>query len=202
MKTIGLVGGMSWQSTALYYRIINETFAQLCGADHSAPIVMYSVDFAPLRALQCEERWLDVAHYLGAAALHVEKAGADFLLLCANTAHVVGTEIEQSLSIPLIHIADPVAEEIKRHGVVSVGLLGTRFTMEKAFFKERLASKYGFRVVVPEKSNRNTVDRIIYEELCCGKILESSRAAVVEIIAELETKGTEGIILGVPSCRC
>jgi aspartate racemase len=196
MKTIGLLGGLSWHSTGEYYRIINEETARRLGADRSAPIMIYSVDFGPIQKLQRAGKWADVGHELARGAARVEKAGADFLLLCANTAHEVAPQIEQSVSIPLIHIADAVAEEIQKYGLVSVGLLGTIVTMEHDFYKDRLASRHGLDVIVPKKNDRKAVDRIIYHELCCGKVLESSTNMILQVMNKLENQGAQGIILG------
>ena len=196
MQTIGLLGGMTWRSTLEYYRIINEETFRRLGTSRSAPVVIYSVDFGLLDAMQSEGRWADAACYLSGAAACIERAGADFLLLCANTAHIVAPKIERTVSIPLVHIGDAVAEEIHQRGIVSVGLLGTGFTTGKSFFKDRLASKHHLRVIVPGERKRSTVNRIIYEELCRGKILEGSKNAVLQIMQDLREEGAEGIILG------
>ncbi len=196
MKTIGLLGGMSWQSTAEYYRLINNVAMNQSGVHCFPPIILYSVDFGSIQEFQSAGRWTNVARELISAAARIEQAGADFLLVCANTAHMVASEIEQSISIPLVHIADAAAEEIQRRGITSVGLLGSRITMEEAFYKGRLAEKYGLRVIIPHSNSRKTVDRIIYQELCRGEISEHSRNNLLQIICELEKEGAQGIILG------
>ncbi len=170
MKTIGLIGGMSWESTVPYYRQINETVKANLGGLHSAKIVLLSVDFHEIERLQHHGDWEAAGAVLAQAAKSLELAGADFLVLCTNTMHKVAPAIEAAVSIPLFHIADPTAEEIKRAGHTRIGLLGTRFTMEQAFYKDRLQERHGLEVVTPNESDRAIVHRIIYEELCLGKI--------------------------------
>lgn len=196
MKTIGLIGGMSWESTVTYYREINETIKYRLGGLHSAKIVLYSVDFHEIERLQHADDWDAAGKLLGAAARSLEAAGADFLVLCTNTMHKVASAIEQAVAISLLHIADPTAEQIKSAGHSTVGLLGTRFTMEQAFYRERLETKHGLRVIVPDDDSRATVHRVIYDELCLGVIKPESRAAYRRIMAEMAAQGAEAIILG------
>jgi aspartate racemase len=196
MKTIGLIGGMSWESSLEYYRIVNEAVKnRLCGF-HSAQCVMYSVDFAEIEALQHRGEWPETARILSRAARGLEAAGADFIVLCTNTMHKVAPEIEASVRIPLLHIADPTAERIKGRGFRKVGLLGTRFTMEEDFYRGRLAEKHGLEVFVPGHDDRETVHRVIYQELVAGRVEAASRAAFVSIIERLAGVGAEAVILG------
>jgi len=196
MKTIGMIGGMSWESTALYYRRINELVRERLGGLHSAPIVLYSVDFQPIEALQRSGDWRRAGAELAAAAGAVERAGAELLLLCTNTMHKVAPEIEQAVSIPFLHIAGAAAAAIREAGLRRVGLLGTRFTMEQPFYAERLGARHGIEVIVPGEEDRTLVDRVIFEELCRGECNDASRAAYREVIARLEQRGAEGIVLG------
>lgn len=196
MKTIGLIGGMSWESTIPYYRQINETVKAQLGGLHSAKIVLFSVDFHEIERLQHHGDWEAAGALLARAAKSLELAGADFVVLCTNTMHKVAPAIEAAVAIPLFHIADPTAEEIKRAGFTKIGLLGTRFTMEQAFYKDRLQERHGLHVVTPNEADRTKVHRIIYEELCLGKIEESSRAEYRRIMADLATQGAQAIILG------
>jgi len=196
MKTIGLVGGMSWQSTAEYYRIINETVAARLGGLHSAKIVMVSVDFAEIEPLQHQAGWDELAGRVAAAARSVERAGADFLVLCTNTMHKVADEIEKDIRIPLLHIADAAAERIKALELRKVGLLGTKFTMEDDFYRSRLAGKHGLDVVIPPPPDRELVHRVIFEELCLGKTEAVSRRHYIRIMGHLISQGAEGIVLG------
>jgi len=196
MKTIGLLGGMSWESTTSYYSAINEGIKQRMGGLHSAKLVLNSVDFAEIEKLQHEGRWQDTARILSDAACSVEAGGADFLLICTNTMHKVAPEIEQKIRIPLLHIADATAEQLIADGVKRVGLLGTAFTMEQDFYKGRLTEKYGIEVLIPDTAERADVHRIIYNELCLGQILEPSRQRYLEVIDHLHQQGAEAIILG------
>jgi aspartate racemase len=196
MKTIGLLGGMSWESTLGYYRAINEGVRHALGGLHSAEIAMYSVDFEPLEKLQHAGDWEGTAGILSAAATRVEAAGADFLLLCTNTMHKVAQSVEAAVRIPLLHIADATAEVLVSHGISSVGLLGTAFTMEQDFYKGRLTSNFGLDVLVPDEQDRYLVHRVIYQELCLGKIEARSRAEYLRIIDTLAAAGAQGIILG------
>ena len=196
MKTIGLIGGMSWESTIPYYRQINETIRERLGGLHSARVVLYSVDFHEIERLQRAGDWDSAGAILAEAARSLEAAGAAFLVLCTNTMHKVASHIEAAVNIPLLHIADPTAAEIKRAGVSRVGLLGTRFTMEQAFYRDRLSEHHGLRVVVPETEDRAVVHRIIYEELCRGIVKPESRSEYRRVMKSLATQGVQAIILG------
>ena len=196
MKTIGLIGGMSWESTVLYYGQINAAVKERLGGLHSAKIVLYSVDFHDIERLQHVGDWDAAGAVLADAARTLESAGCDFLVLCTNTMHKVAQDIERAVRIPLLHIADPTAAEIKRAGIQTVGLLGTRFTMEQDFYRERLQALHGLAVVVPESEDREIVHRVIYEELCLGKVLPDSRTEYRRIMSGLVERGAEGIILG------
>jgi len=196
MKTIGLLGGMSWESTLPYYRLINQRVGERLGGFHSAKIVLYSVDFQEVEILQHEDRWQEAGELLAAAACSLERAGADFLVLCTNTMHKVAAAIERAVRIPLLHIADPTAAAVKAAGVHTIGLLGTRFTMEEAFYRERLRELHGLDVIVPDAADRDAVHRIIYDELCTGRVIESSRARYRRIVDRLVARGAGGIILG------
>jgi len=196
MKTIGLLGGMSWESTLGYYRAINEGVKKALGGLHSARIIMYSVDFEPIEELQHSGDWKGTAKILSEAAQSVESAGADFLLICTNTMHKVASEIQEAIQIPLLHIADATAEIIVHEGIKSVGLLGTAFTMEQEFYKGRLIKNYGLKVLVPNEKDRQIVHNIIYRELCFGKIESDSKAECLRIIDALAAQGAEAVILG------
>ncbi|MBU3917111.1 aspartate/glutamate racemase family protein [bacterium] len=196
MKTIGLLGGMSWESTATYYREINESIKKVLGGFHSAKIALYSVDFAEIEKLQQLGDWNRMAMILGDAAKRIEAGGADFILICTNTMHKVAPEIEKRISIPLLHIADATAEVIKKDAFSKVGLLGTRFTMEQDFYKGRLEKLYGIEVIIPEASDRDLVHTVIYNELCLGKISADSRKEFIRITKDLSQRGAEGVILG------
>lgn len=196
MKTIGLIGGMSWESSAEYYRLINEAVKERLGGLHSAQLLLYSVDFAAIERLQHAGDWDAAGAILADAARRLERGGADFLILCTNTMHKVADAITQSVTIPFVHIADPTATAIRAAGVGTIGLLGTRFTMEQEFYRGRLAGRYGLRVLVPDEADRETVHRIIYDELCLGTLREESRAAYRTIMARLVAQGAAGIILG------
>lgn len=196
MKLIGLIGGMSWESTALYYRIINEQVKQQLGGLHSARSLMYSVDFQEIEQLQVAGEWQKAGEILAAAALSLERGGADFIVLCTNTMHKVAAQITAAVNIPLLHIADATAARIRQAGVKRVGLLATGFTMEQDFYKGRLQQEYGIEVLVPAATQRKVVHDIIYQELCLGIIREESRAHYREIIAQLVAEGAEAIILG------
>lgn len=196
VKTIGLLGGMSWESTASYYRLINEGIKAGLGGLHSAEIAMFSVDFDPIEKLQRSADWNAMARILSHAARRIESAGADCLLICSNTMHKVAPEVEQAIDIPLLHIATATGEVLVKEGIKSVGLLGTAFTMEQDFYKGKLEKGHGLSVLVPEEQDRDSVHRIIYEELCLGKLEDSSRAEFLRIIERLASRGAEGIILG------
>lgn len=195
MKTIGLLGGMSWESTQTYYRLINEGVKAWLGDLHSARMVLYSVDFAEIEALQHAGDWAATARLLSDAALSLQKAGADFLVIGTNTMHKVAPEIAQTIDIPLLHIADATAAVLEENGVRRVGLLGTRFTMEQDFYRERLEDA-GIEVLTPDETQRSDVHRIIYEELCRGDIRGASRESYLAIVASLADRGAQGVILG------
>ena len=196
MKTIGLLGGMSWESTQWYYQALNEGVKNKLGGLHSAKIILHSVDFAEIEKLQTQGNWQAAGKLLADAAEGVEKAGADFLLICTNTMHKVAPQIESKVSIPLLHIADATAETLISKGVNTVGLLGTAFTMEQQFYKGRLEDKYGLKVITPNNADREIVHKVIYDELCLGKINNSSKQEYLRIIQELSQQGAQGIILG------
>jgi len=196
MKTIGMIGGMSWESSVEYYRIVNEAVKERLGGLHSAKIAMYSVDFAEIEVLQREGRWDEATQAMIAAARQVEAGGADFLLICTNTMHKMADEVQASLRIPLLHIADAAAGAVKAQGLRRVGLLGTRFTMEGDFYRGRLAEKHGLEVLIPSLADREIVHRVIYDELVVGRIEAASQAEYLRIIAALVKDGAEGIILG------
>jgi len=196
MKTIGLLGGMSWESTVDYYRAINEGVKEALGGLHSAEIVLHSVDFEPIESLQRRGDWDAAAVMLSQAALGVQRAGADFLLLCTNTMHRVAPAIQDAIDIPLLHIADATADVLVRDGIEKVGLLGTAFTMEQDFYCGRLRERHGLDVRVPGERDRQRVHDVIYRELCLGRVEESSRAEYLRIIDELAADGAEGVILG------
>ena len=196
MKTIGLLGGMSWESTALYYRAINEGVKERLGGLHSAKIAMLSVDFQEIETLQMAGDWQAAGEQLARAARQVQDAGADFLLICTNTMHKVAPQIEEAISIPLLHIADATAGRIKAAGLDTIGLLGTRFTMEKDFYAGRLREKHGLHVLVPTKQERAIVHRVIYEELVLGHVRSESRERFLQIMDSLQARGAQGIIEG------
>ncbi|WP_221796608.1 aspartate/glutamate racemase family protein [Oceanobacter mangrovi] len=196
MKTIGLLGGMSWESTQGYYKAINEGVKQALGGLHSAQIALYSVDFEPIEKLQHAGDWPGTAKILAAAAKNIQAAGADVLLICTNTMHKVAPQIEAELQIPLLHIADATAASLQQAGIQTVGLLGTAFTMEQDFYKGRLTENHGLKVLVPEEQDRAIVHRVIYDELCLGTINPDSRAEYLRIIEALAAAGAEAVILG------
>ncbi|MBD9482152.1 aspartate/glutamate racemase family protein [Pseudomonas sp. PDM14] len=196
MKTIGLIGGMSWESTIPYYRHLNEVVKARLGGLHSAKVVLFSVDFHEIECLQQAGAWDSAGVELAKAAVALERAGADCLVLCTNTMHKVAPAIEAAVQIPLLHIADPTAQAIKAAGLQRVALLGTRFTMEQAFYRERLEQRHGIEVLTPDERQRADVHRIIYEELCLGQVLDGSRAVYREIIASLVARGAQAVILG------
>ena len=195
MRTIGLLGGMSFESTIPYYRIVNETVRERLGGLHSARVAMVSVDFHDVERMQTSGDWNAAGALLGNAARAVEAAGADFLVLCTNTMHKVAADIERAVTIPLLHIADPTARAIRAAGLRNVALLGTRFTMEQPFYRERLRAQ-GIVAHVPGAEGRDWMHRVIYEELCCGNVREESRARLRALIDELTAGGAEGVILG------
>lgn len=196
MKTIGLIGGMSWESTATYYRLINEGVKKSYGGFHSAKILLYSVDFAEIEKLQVAGKWQEAGQLLSNAASRLERAGADCMMICTNTMHKVADQVASSICIPLLHIADATAERIVKDGVKTVGLLGTSFTMEQEFYRGRLESRYGLQVVIPEETDRKIVHDVIFNELCLGQIQEKSRLEYRRIAEDLSQRGAEAIILG------
>ncbi len=195
MKRIGLLGGMSWESTALYYRLLNEGVAARLGDLHSADLVLVSVDFAPVARLQAEGRWEQAGDELAARARTLQAAGADLVLLCTNTMHKVAARIEAALDVPLLHIVDVTADAAAAAGLTRVGLLATRFTMEEPFYRDRMAA-HGVDVVVPDEPERALVHRVIYEELCRGVFSDASRTEIESVIAGLVDRGAEGVVLG------
>jgi aspartate racemase len=196
MKTIGLIGGMSWESSAEYYRIINETVKKSMGGLHSAKCIMYSVDFGEIVEIHEDGRWDEVGEILSDIAMTLEKGGADFIVICTNTMHKLAETIQPRISIPLLHIADATGEKISERGMKTVGLLGTKFTMEEAFYKNRLKEHFNIDTLIPRKEERAAVNTIIYDELCVGVFNESSRTTMKNIIQSLVDRGAEGIILG------
>jgi len=196
MRRIGLLGGMSWESTALYYQQINELVKEKLGRLHSAQIAMISVDFQEIEDLQQKGNWDQAGKILSQAAVQIEAAGADFLLICTNTMHKVAPQIEAAIGIPLLHIADATADEIRKQGLKSIGLLGTRFTMEQEFYAGRLTAKHGLQVLIPPKEDRLIVHRVIYEELVLGIVKEDSRRTFLRIMDDLRARGAQGVIEG------
>ena len=196
MKTIGLLGGMSWESTLSYYKIINETTKENLGKLHSAKIAMISVDFEPIEVLQHKGDWEGTAEILAQEAVNIQKAGADFLVICTNTMHKVAPLIEKKIDIPILHIADATAQALVEDGIKKVGLLGTAFTMEQEFYKNRLIENFDLEVEVPNREDRQIVHKIIYEELCLGLIKNESKKEYLRIIEQLTKNGCEAIILG------
>ncbi len=196
MKTIGLVGGMSWESTLSYYKALNEGVKARLGGLHSAKICLYSVDFAEIERLQHQGKWSETAVILSRAAKSVEAGGADFLMICTNTMHKVVPEIEAEIAIPVLHIADATAQRLLRDGISKVGLLGTRFTMEQDFYKGRLSEKFGIDVLVPDSDDQAIVHDIIFHELCLGVINVASKNTYLEIISKLYGQGAQAVILG------
>jgi len=196
VKTIGLIGGMSWESTVPYYQVINRVVGERLGSLHSAKIALYSVDFHEIEQLQHAARWAESGAILADAARAVRRAGADFLVLCTNTMHKVAPQIEAAVDIPLLHIADATAARVTAAGMRTVGLLGTRFTMEQDFYRGRLEERHGLEVLTPPAEDRDLVHRVIYGELCLGQVLDGSRAAFRDVVAGLVTRGAQGVILG------
>ena len=196
MKTIGLIGGMSWESSIEYYRIINETVRDKLGGLHSSKNVMYSLDFAEIEALQHQNRWEEATQLMIDAAQNVQNGGADCVLICTNTMHKMAEDIQKHIDIPILHIADATAETIKIKGLTKIGLLGTRFTMEEQFYRGRLESKHGLTVIIPSEGDREIIHRVIYDELCLGEINSSSKDKYAAIIDKLIQAGAQGIILG------
>jgi amino-acid racemase len=196
MKTIGMIGGMSWESSIEYYRIVNQTVREKLGGLHSAKSIMVSVEFAEIEALQHQDRWDELAAILIEAARSLEKGGADFVIICTNTMHKLYDILQNQIKIPMLNIADATAEKIKAQGIDKIALLGTRFTMEEDFYKGRLVDKYGLDVIIPSSAQREIVHRVIYDELCAGIIKPDSKQKYAEIIQGLAAEGVGGIILG------
>jgi aspartate racemase len=196
MKVIGLIGGMSWNSTLEYYRIINELFARRLGGLHSARLVLYNLDFDEIQRAQHKGRWDDTASILVDAGNAVKRAGAEFLVICTNTMHKVADDVEERVGLPLLHIADVTGDAIRERGLRRIGLLGTRFVMKEPFYQERLRDRFAIEVLVPTEDDMDTIHQIIYSELCEGKIKASSRRVCADIISKLVNKGAEGTILG------
>lgn len=196
MKVIGLIGGMSWNSSLEYYRLINELVSRKLGGLHSACVVLYSLDFEEIERAQQESRWEDAADILAKAAIALKQAGADFLLICTNTMHKVADEVGESAGLPILHIVDTIGNAIREQGLSKVGLLGTRFVMAERFYRDRLKKRFDIEVVVPAEDEQAVVHRIIYGELCRGKIASPSRRACLEIAEKLIERGAEGIVLG------
>ena len=195
LKTIGLIGGMSWESTVTYYKIINETVKEKLGGLHSAKCILYSVDFQEIEECQANGNWEKSGEILGEAANNLEKAGADFIVICTNTMHKVVNQIKEKISIPILHIAEMTAEEILEKGLKNIALLGTKYTMEQDFYKSKLIEK-GINVIIPDKNDIEIINKVIYEELCLGIINSNSKKKFLEIVDKLRNKGSEGIILG------
>ena len=196
MKTIGLLGGMSWESTLVYYRLINQTVKARLGGSHSARCLLYSVDFAEIETLQHASQWDELTHLMVAAVHRLEGGGADCLVICTNTMHRMAREIQSATPLPLLHIADATAAAITAQGMNTIGLLGTRFTMEGEFYRGKLEREHGMSVLTPDERGRETVHRVIYDELIHGVIREESRRAYLAVIADLADKGAQGVILG------
>ena len=195
LKTIGLIGGMSWESTVTYYKIINETVKEKLGGLHSAKCVLYSVDFQEIEECQANGNWEKSGEILGEAANNLEKAGADFIVICTNTMHKVVNQIKEKISIPILHIAEMTAEKILEKGLKNIALLGTKYTMEQDFYKSKLIEK-GINVIIPDKNDIEIINEVIYDELCLGTINSDSKKKFLEIVDKLRNKGAEGIILG------
>jgi len=196
MKTIGLIGGMSWESSSEYYRIINKNVKEKLGGLHSAKCILYSVDFEEIASLQHQGKWEELTKLMINFAQQLERAGADFIVICTNTMHKMAREVQDNIHIPLLHIADATAERIIEQGVGKPGLLGTKFTMEEDFYKKRLKEKYNLDVMIPSYADREIIDNVIYNELCLGIIKQSSKKKFKEIIRKLVSVGADGLILG------
>ena len=196
MKTIGMIGGMSWESSIEYYRIINQTVREKLGGLHSAKSIMVSVEFAEIEALQHQNRWDELASIMIEAARSLERGGADFVIICTNTMHKLYDEVQNKIKIPMLNIADATAEKIKADGINKIALLGTRFTMAEDFYKGRLVDKYGLDVIIPSSEQMEIVHRVIYDELCAGIIKPDSRQKYADIIGNLVAEGAGGVILG------
>ena len=195
LKTIGLIGGMSWESTVTYYKIINETVKEKLGGLHSAKCILYSVDFQEIEECQANGNWEKSGEILGEAAYNLEKAGVDFIVICTNTMHKVVNQVKEKISVPILHIAEMTAEKILEKGLKNIALLGTKYTMEQDFYKSKLIEK-GINVIIPDKNDIETINEVIYDELCLGTINSDSKKKFLEIVDKLRSKGAEGIILG------
>lgn len=195
MKTIGLIGGMSWESTVTYYQVINETIKRELGGLHSAKIILYSVDFDEIEKYQSSGNWEKSAAVLADAAVRLENAGVDYIVICTNTMHKIVPEISKKISIPIIHIADATADKLKEHNIKTVGLLGTKYTMTQDFYKSKLIEA-GLNVITPNDEDVETINSVIYEELCLGKIRSESKVKYLDIIRKMENAGVQGVILG------
>lgn len=196
MKVIGLIGGMSWNSTLEYYRIINESFARRLGGLHSARLVLYNLDFDEIQRAQHEDRWDDIATILVDAGNALKRAGADFLVICTNTMHKVADDVEERVGLPLLHMVDVIGTAVKEREMQRIGLLGTRFLVQGHLYRDRLRDRFAIQVLAPEEEDIDTVHQIIYSELCAGKTEPSSRRVCADIISRLMNKGAEGIVLG------
>jgi aspartate racemase len=196
MKVMGLIGGMSWNSTLEYYRIINESFTRRRGGLHSAPLALYNLDFDEIQRAQHEGRWDDITRVLVDAGNAVKRGGADFLVICTNTMHKVADDVEEKVGLPLLHIVDVTGDAIKERGLHRIGLLGTRFVMKEPFYQERLRDRFAIELLVPGEDDMDTIHQIIYNELCEGKIKASSRRVCADIMSRLVNEGAEGIVLG------
>jgi aspartate racemase len=195
MKTVGLIGGMSWESTVTYYQLLNEGIKDALGGLHSAKVLLYSVDFFEIEALMSRGEWDEAARLLGDVAARLEQAGADMILICTNTLHKVAPQVQAKIGVPLVHIAEAAAEALLSQGISRVGLLGTKYTMTQAFYRDKLVER-GIEVLIPEGYDIDLVNRVIFEELCLGIVKEDSRAEYLRVIAALQQRGAQGILLG------
>ncbi len=195
MKTIGLIGGMSWESTVTYYQLLNEGVKDALGGLHSAKVLLNSVDFFEIESLMSRGEWDQAAELLGGVAARLEAAGADFILICTNTLHKVAPQVQERIHVPLVHIAEAAAERLQERGITRVGLLGTKYTMTQAFYRDKLTER-GIEVLIPEEDDIDLVNRVIFDELCLGVVKEDSRAEYLRVIAALQQRGAQGILLG------
>lgn len=196
MKTIGLIGGMSWESSLEYYRVINETVKERLGGLHSARCIMYSVDFKEIEELQCKSKWKELTEIMIEAGHNLKKAGADYIVICSNTMHKTANDIQNTLDISVLHIADATAEEIIKKGIRKVGLMGTKISMEDGFYRKRLKERHNIEVIIPDEDDRKIINNVIFNELCLGKLNQSSKDKFKGIIKKLISSGVEGIVLG------
>ena len=195
MKTVGLIGGMSWESTITYYQLLNEGVKDALGGLHSAKILLYSVDFFEIEALMSRGEWEQAAHLLGSVAQRLETAGADMILICTNTLHKVAPQVQERIHVPLVHIAEAAADELRANDITRVGLLGTKYTMTQEFYRDKLTAR-GIDVLIPEGEDIDLVNRVIFDELCLGVVKPDSKAEYLRVIAELAARGAQGILLG------